>query len=124
MRIIKMNLKYNIIFDLDGTLVHTAPALAKAANNLLKELNLPEISTSVYSTFIGGGIKKQVQRLLAHFEYSYSSLDKYVKRFMARYSARLVNNYSGGNAAWTGPLAWSYFDCKISLCFRYLNSTG
>ena len=78
---VKVRHKYNIIFDLDGTLVHTAPALAKAANYLLRELNLPEISTDVYSSFIGGGIKKQVQRLLNHFEYSYRSIDKYEKRF-------------------------------------------
>ncbi len=78
---VKERHKYNIIFDLDGTLVHTAPALAKAANYLLRELNLPEISTDVYSSFIGGGIKKQVQRLLNHFGYSYSSIEKYEKRF-------------------------------------------
>tara|TARA_B100001057_G_C22663605_1_gene876935 strand:+ start:365 stop:1027 length:663 start_codon:yes stop_codon:yes gene_type:complete len=78
---VKVRHEYNIIFDLDGTLVHTAPALAKAANYLLRELKLPEISTNVYSTFIGGGIKKQVQRLLNHFEFSYSNIDKYEKRF-------------------------------------------
>ncbi len=81
MKITKMKHKYNIIFDLDGTLVHTAPALTKAANDLLRELNLPAVSPSLYSTFIGGGIKKQVQRLLAHYGYSYSCIDKYVKRF-------------------------------------------
>ena len=81
MRINKGKHEYNIIFDLDGTLVHTAPALTNAANELLKELNLPTISTSLYSTFIGGGIKKQVQRLLNHFGYSYSSIEKYEKRF-------------------------------------------
>ena len=69
MRMVKVRHEYNIIFDLDGTLVHTAPALAKAANCLLKELNLPEISTDLYSSFIGGGIKKQVQRLLQHFDF-------------------------------------------------------
>ena len=81
MRINKVKHEYNIIFDLDGTLVHTAPALTKAANELLKELNLPTISTSLYSTFIGGGIKKQVQKLLTYFEYNYSSIDEYVKKF-------------------------------------------
>ena len=81
MRMVKVRHEYNIIFDLDGTLVHTAPALAKAANYLLRELNLPEISIDVYSSFIGGGIKKQVQRLLNHFGYSYSSIEKYEKRF-------------------------------------------
>ena len=81
MRMVKVRHEYNIIFDLDGTLVHTAPALTKAANSLLRELNLPEISIDVYSSFIGGGIKKQVQRLLNHFDYSFSSIDKYEKRF-------------------------------------------
>ena len=57
MKMFKVRHEYNIIFDLDGTLVHTAPALAKAANFLLRELKLPEISTDVYSSFIGGGIK-------------------------------------------------------------------
>ena len=80
-----MKHEYNIIFDLDGTLVHTAPALTKAANHLLKELNLPEISTDIYSSFIGGGIKKQVQRLLNHFEYSYSSINKYESKFKEFY---------------------------------------
>ena len=51
MRMVKVRDEYNIIFDLDGTLVHTAPALTKAANSLLRELNLPEISTEVYSSF-------------------------------------------------------------------------
>ena len=82
-----MNNKYNIIFDLDGTLIHTAPALAKAANDLLKELNLPAISNDMYATFIGGGIKKQVQRLLQHFDFSYHSIDEFVKRFKDFYYA-------------------------------------
>ena len=63
-----MNQDYNIIFDLDGTLVHTAPALTKAANNLLNELSLPKINTKLYSTFIGGGITKQVERLLNFYK--------------------------------------------------------
>ena len=76
---------YNIIFDLDGTLVHTAPALTKAANNLLNELSLPSINTKLYSTFIGGGITKQVERLLNFYKYNYVSLDGYVKIFKKHY---------------------------------------
>jgi len=76
---------YNIIFDLDGTLVHTAPALTKAANNLLNELSLPSINTKIYSTFIGGGITKQVERLLNFYKYNYVSVDEYVKIFKKHY---------------------------------------
>ena len=80
-----MKQDYNIIFDLDGTLVHTAPALTKAANNLLNELNLPSINTKIYSTFIGGGITKQVERLLNFYRYNYVSVDEYVKIFKKYY---------------------------------------
>ncbi len=80
-----MKQDYNIIFDLDGTLVHTAPALTKAANSLLSELNLPKINTKLYSTFIGGGIKKQVERLLSFYKYNYDSVDEYVKIFKEHY---------------------------------------
>ena len=80
-----MKQDYNIIFDLDGTLVHTAPALTKAANNLLNELSLPSINTKIYSTFIGGGITKQVERLLNFYKYKYVSLDEYVKIFKKHY---------------------------------------
>ena len=80
-----MKQDYNIIFDLDGTLVHTAPALTKAANNLLNELSLPSINTKLYSTFIGGGITKQVERLLNFYKYNYVSVDEYVKIFKKYY---------------------------------------
>ncbi len=80
-----MKQDYNIIFDLDGTLVHTAPALTKAANNLLNELSLPKINTKLYSTFIGGGITKQVERLLNFYKYNYDSVDEYVKIFKKYY---------------------------------------
>ena len=75
-----------IVFDLDGTLVHTAPALAKAGNDLLYELNLQPISVETYSTFIGGGIPKQVQKLLEFSNYSFSeSLEKCIKKFKEFY---------------------------------------
>ena len=80
-----MKQKYNLIFDLDGTLVHTAPALARAGNILLKKLNLPSIDTKIYSSFIGGGIEKQVQKLLNYFEYDYNCIDQYVKIFKHYY---------------------------------------
>ncbi len=78
--------KISIVFDLDGTLVDTAPALAKAGNDLLFELNLPPVSVKIYSSFIGGGIPKQVQKLLEFSNYPCaSSLEKHVKKFKEFY---------------------------------------
>ena len=56
----------NIVFDLDGTLVDSAPSLCKAGNYLLERINRPSIDVETYKTFIGKGILKQVEQLLVH----------------------------------------------------------
>ena len=51
-----------IIFDLDGTLVHSLPGIASALNNTLKGHDLPTHEESRVRTFIGNGIVKLVER--------------------------------------------------------------
>ena len=53
-----------IMIDLDGTLLDTADDLALAANLMLKDLGLPEQSTSTIRSYIGKGIQKLVKRTL------------------------------------------------------------
>ena len=53
-----------IMIDLDGTLLDTADDLALAANLMLKDLGLPEQSTSTIRSYIGQGIQKLVKRTL------------------------------------------------------------
>lgn len=52
------------VFDLDGTLADTAPALLNAGNQLLKNIGRDPINLEQYKGFIGGGTKKQVEKLL------------------------------------------------------------
>ncbi|MAI97358.1 MAG: hypothetical protein CML37_01500, partial [Rhodobacteraceae bacterium] len=88
-----------IVFDLDGTLVHTAPALAKAGNKLLLDLKLPSVSVDTYSTFIGGGIPKQVEKLLRFSNVDIeNSLEKYILRFKEHY----YKNPLGGTFIYPG----------------------
>ncbi len=54
----------SIIFDLDGTLVHSSPSLTKAANKLLKKINRPQVTLKTYESFIGKGIPNQIKCLL------------------------------------------------------------
>jgi phosphoglycolate phosphatase len=56
----------NIVFDLDGTLVDSAPSLCKAGNYLLERLQRPQIDVETYKTFIGKGMLKQVEQLLVY----------------------------------------------------------
>ena len=95
----KLSSSICIVFDLDGTLVHTAPALAKAGNKLLLELKLPSVSVDTYSTFIGGGIPKQVEKLLRFSNVDIeNSLEKYILRFKEHY----YKNPLGGTFIYPG----------------------
>jgi phosphoglycolate phosphatase len=53
-----------ILFDLDGTLLDSAPDLAAAANAMLAEVGLPARDPAVIATYIGKGIPKLVERTL------------------------------------------------------------
>ena len=49
-------LNYNIIFDLDGTLVHSVPDMHNAINKTLTQYNLENISEQKLQTFVGEGM--------------------------------------------------------------------
>jgi phosphoglycolate phosphatase len=55
-----------VLFDLDGTLLHTSPDLAAAATAALTELRLPDIDARLVENFVGKGIDVLLQRCLAH----------------------------------------------------------
>jgi phosphoglycolate phosphatase len=49
-----------VVFDLDGTLVDTAPDLAAATNHALADLGLPPLSVAELRPFIGHGSKAMI----------------------------------------------------------------
>jgi phosphoglycolate phosphatase len=53
-----------IVIDLDGTLLHSAPELAEAANRMLREMDYPPVSQELLASYIGNGIGWLVKRAL------------------------------------------------------------
>ena len=53
-----------VMIDLDGTLLSTADDLALAANLMLRELSMPELSIDTIQSYIGKGIERLVKRSL------------------------------------------------------------
>ncbi len=51
-----------IVWDLDGTLVDSAPDIASALNELLAESGLTTLDTDVVRTMIGNGVAKLIER--------------------------------------------------------------
>jgi phosphoglycolate phosphatase len=54
-----------ILFDLDGTLIDSAPDIAAAVNELLAARDLPPLGVDRVRGMIGGGVMKLVERAFA-----------------------------------------------------------
>ena len=55
-----------VMFDLDGTLVNTAPEIAVAANQMLDALNLPNKSPAQIARYIGEGAQMLIKRCVTN----------------------------------------------------------
>jgi phosphoglycolate phosphatase len=55
-----------VMIDLDGTLIHTAPQIAQAANEMLVALGKPSLSQTQVQGFIGEGALTLIKRCLTH----------------------------------------------------------
>lgn len=53
-----------VMIDLDGTLIHTAPDLATAANRMLEDLKMDTYPDEIVQTWIGNGVGRIVKRAL------------------------------------------------------------
>jgi phosphoglycolate phosphatase len=53
-----------VVIDLDGTLLNTAPDLAKAAERMLADLGRQPVPLDTIKTYIGNGVSRLVKRVL------------------------------------------------------------
>ncbi len=54
-----------LVFDLDGTLVDSAPDIAAAVNRLLAKRHLPSLPTPQVASMVGDGLHKLMDRVFA-----------------------------------------------------------
>jgi len=93
-----MTQKYTILFDLDGTLVDTAPDLMNAHNHVMKKYGYPTKSTEEIRNLVGQGAGAMLGRSIwgqAKKEFGKISNQKIkeemVKEFINFYGKNLVN---------------------------------
>ena len=53
----------NVIFDLDGTLIDTAPDIARCINIMLQKRSVPPLDIEIIRRFIGGGTDIFIKKL-------------------------------------------------------------
>lgn len=90
-----------LLFDLDGTLVHSVPDLCAALNTLLTEDARRSLSEEEVTRMVGNGVRKLVERgytATGGLPDGAEALDALVDRFMAVYDtapAALSHPYDG-----------------------------
>jgi phosphoglycolate phosphatase len=82
-----------VVFDLDGTLVDTAPDLVGALNFVLQREGLPLVPVAAARTMIGAGARKLIERGLEvdGRVVSVADLDRLTADFIAYYSDHIAD---------------------------------
>jgi phosphoglycolate phosphatase len=82
-----------IVFDLDGTLVDTAPDLVAALNFVLQREGLPLVPVASARTMIGAGARKLIERGLELRDRSLSvrEIDQLTEDFIAYYRDHIAD---------------------------------
>ena len=93
---LKAKLKIKLImFDLDGTLVHTAPEIATAINLMLADLSLQTLPASQVQSYIGEGAEVLLKRCLTgqlNTEPDVALFNKAETNFFAHYANILTQS--------------------------------
>lgn len=84
---------WTLVFDLDGTLIDTAPDLAEATNHVLTSMHLSPIDESEIRPFVGHGAMAMIEGALAAHGRAPSrdELDKAFDVFLDHYTAHIAD---------------------------------
>jgi len=82
-----------VVFDLDGTLVDTAPDLINALNFVLDRKGLPSLPLASARNMIGAGARKLIERGLeaAGQSVTVSDLDRMMRDFIDHYAEHIAD---------------------------------
>jgi len=117
-----MTLARTIVFDLDGTLVDTAPDLIAALNYVLDREGLPPVPMQAARNMIGAGARKLIERGLEVEGriMSVADIDRLTKDFIEYYAAHIADAsrpFEGLEAALDDLEA---LGCRFAVCTNKL----
>jgi phosphoglycolate phosphatase len=117
-----MMLRPTVIFDLDGTLIDTAPDLVATLNALFAQEGLSPVAYESARNMVGGGARMLIERGLASQGrvLPATDVDRLVRDFIAHYGAHIADAslpFEGLEAA-LDELA--SFGCRLAVCTNKL----
>jgi len=111
-----------VVFDLDGTLIDTAPDLIDALNNVFAREGLPPLPYAQARDMIGGGARRMIELGVKAqgLRRDAAGLDRLFQNFIAYYSAHIADRsrpFPGLEAA-LDELA--SLGCRLAVCTNKL----
>ena len=111
-----------VVFDLDGTLVDTAPDLVATLNAVLAGEGLPPVAYEEARNMVGGGARVMIERGLAAQRRALpaAEIDRLVRGFIDHYAAHIADNsrpFAGAEAALDALAAGG---CRLAVCTNKL----
>src|SRR5712692_7218774 len=111
-----------VVFDLDGTLVDSAPDLVATLNVVFARIGLPSVAYVEARNMVGGGARKMIERGLAAEGRSLATadVDQLVRDFIEHYAAHIADRsrpFAGIEAA-LDQLAQG--GCRLAVCTNKL----
>jgi phosphoglycolate phosphatase len=111
-----------IVFDLDGTLVDTAPDLIAALNTILAREGLPPVAFEAARNMVGGGARRMIERGLAAEGVTpvAAQVERLCGQFLDHYAAHIADRsrpFPGVEAA-LDDLARG--GCRLAVCTNKL----
>jgi phosphoglycolate phosphatase len=80
-----------IVFDLDGTLVDTAPDLIDTLNIMLARHGEPPVAYDAARSLIGGGVRPLIERALVARNLGTAEIDAIFKEYLDHYVAHIAD---------------------------------
>lgn len=107
-----------VAFDLDGTLVDTAPDLVLATNHALATLGLAPVAAGVVLPWVSFGARRMISEALVHHrrELEPAAIDRALDDFLAYYAANIAREsrpFPGATAALDRLAAAG---CRLAVC--------
>jgi phosphoglycolate phosphatase len=111
-----------VVFDLDGTLVDTAPDLVATLNVIFAREDLPPVAYEAARNMVGGGARSMIERGLAAEgrKLAVAEVDRLARDFIDHYAAHIADRsrpFAGLGAALDQLAAGG---CRFAVCTNKL----
>jgi phosphoglycolate phosphatase len=107
-----------VVFDLDGTLVDTAPDLVGATNHALADLGLSPVSAHVLRPWISFGARRMIVEALAHAQAPRpeTEVDRLLDLFLGYYEANIARESRPFPGAVEAIAALTSAGARLAVC--------